>query len=77
MTRILTRGCCYCEVLPDPSTPSREIEVIDCDNQVGFVTGLTETVNFTEIRRCAPGPAECHPVPVETSTWGKIKTLYQ
>ena len=73
----LTPDCCYFEVLPDPFAPSGEIEVIDCDNQVSFVSGLFDIVNSTEICQCAPGPVECHPVPAETSTWGKIKTLYQ
>ena len=60
--------CCLYPVLP-PSWAAT-INVVDCDNVLLPAVGLTSTIN-------GDGTCPCgYPVPVEESTWGKVKALY-
>lgn len=65
----LTPPCCYYPILPDPALPSGNIEVVDCQNQLLFATGGEGIVNSNQTCNCS--------VPVEETTWGGIKSLYQ
>ena len=73
----LTPDCCYYEVLPDPSSPSGAIEVFDCNDQLVFPPGWYDIVNSTESCQCYAGFEYCYPVAVESSTWGRVKALYE
>jgi hypothetical protein len=63
-------SCAYLEVVPDPSAPSGTIEVIDCGYVKLIGGGSRLYVN-------PDGSCSCQVVPVEETTWGHIKTLYQ
>jgi len=59
-------------VVPDPVLPSGQIEVVTCSNQVLFGTGGNLTVNGNAIDcPCINAPA------AESTSWSKIKALYQ
>ena len=61
--------CCLYPVLPDPHAGG-EVLVVDCDSNTVPAAGLTSTVN---------GDASCpcgYPVPVEETTWGRLKSVY-
>ena len=63
--------CTYIRIVGDPTAPTGEIEAVDCNipqNKI-FPTGGTAIVNPTM-------DCECN-VPVNDSTWGGIKALYQ
>ena len=62
--------CCLYPVLPDPRVPSGEIEVVDCNGQLAYAQGEVSTVNGDSSCPCG------YPVPVEKTTWGKVKALY-
>ena len=62
--------CCLYPVLPHPGSPGGEVEIVDCEFTLRIATALTATVN---------GGAACpcgYPVPVEETTWGRMKALY-
>ena len=61
--------CCQYPVLPHPSWPDA-IHVVDCDNNLLPATGLVATINTDSTCPCG------YPVPVEDTTWGKVKNLY-
>jgi hypothetical protein len=65
----LTPPCCKYKVLPDPAVPSGQIEVIDCTANLLFATGGTAIIN--------PGPDCGCDVPVQETTWGKLKAMYR
>jgi hypothetical protein len=50
-------------VVPDPESVYGEIEVVTCNFEVVKATGGELLVNC--------------PVPVEQTTWGKVKSLYR
>jgi hypothetical protein len=62
-----TRPCCYYWVRPDPAASSGRIEGSDCDAEVVYLTGGATIINRL--------PGGC-PVPVEETTWGRVKSLY-
>jgi hypothetical protein len=62
-------ACCQYPLLPDPWAGG-EVHVADCNNNIVPVVGLVSTIN---------GDATCpcgYPVPVEETTWGRVKALY-
>ena len=64
----LTEPCCYYPVLPDPREPS-DILGVDCDFELHTLSGGSAIINPN---------ATCHcDVPVEDTSWGQIKSLYQ
>jgi hypothetical protein len=64
----LTGPCCRYPVLADPNVPSGQIEVVLCDNSLVYGTGGEGIVNSNATCNCD--------VPVQDSTWGKVKSLY-
>ena len=57
------------EVVPDPALASGQIEIVDCSSNVRFANGGILWVNGNDI--------DCNCLPAtETSSWGKIKSLY-
>ena len=72
-----TEECCFYHVLPAAGAASGEIEVGNCKDDVVFVGGLFDIINSSPSCWCPPPPDACYPVAVESSTWGKIKILYQ
>jgi hypothetical protein len=67
----LTGPCCRYPVLPDPRLPSGKIEARDCVQNVMYPTGGRGIINPNATCQCT------FPVPVEETTWGQIKSLYQ
>lgn len=61
-------GCCFWWVVPSPSAPSGTIEFVDCNDTL--VIGYGGTLVFN------PDDNYCAGVPVESTTWGKVKSLY-
>ena len=47
-----------------------QVEVVDCQFASRIATGLTGTVNGNVTCPCG------YPVPVEETTWGRVKSLY-
>jgi len=66
----ITALCCAYSVIPDPNVVSMQVEVVDCAGNLLTATGRTNTINGT-VAQC-----DCNVVPVEESTWGKVKSLY-
>lgn len=60
--------CCRWSVIPDPSLPSGKIEIPDCAYAMAYGTGGQALVG-------AMCPT-CN-VPVEDTTWGQMKALYE
>lgn len=71
----LTEDCCYIKVLPDPSTSSGRIETINCNEETVFLSEFRDVINVGYDCWCNIEPS-CYPVATESSTWGKIKALY-
>jgi hypothetical protein len=64
-----TEPCCYYPVVPDPSSESGHIEVVDCvDFNIMYGTGGHGIVNANATCSCD--------VPAEETTWGRLKALY-
>lgn len=72
----LAPECSYVRVVPDPNTLSGEIEIVDCSSQVSYGYSTEDIVNSNVSCQCAPGPVSCYPVPVNETTWGGVKSLY-
>lgn len=67
-----SEACCIYPVLPDPNAgPGGAILVQDCDYNLVFAVGLAATVNGNSSCPCG------YPVPVEGTTWGALKALYE
>jgi hypothetical protein len=64
-----TLPCCPYPVIPDPSIPSGEIEVVDCAGVIRHAVGLVAMVN-------PDGSCPCGTVPVQKTTWGRAKAMY-
>ena len=62
-------ACTFISVVPDPSSLSGEIEGVDCAANKTFPTGGGGYVN-------GDGTCNCD-IPVEETTWGGVKALYQ
>jgi hypothetical protein len=67
----LAEPCCVYPVLAVPWSPGGQLLVADCDFNAVPAIGLTATVNGN-----ATCPCGC-PVPVEETTWGAVKALYE
>ncbi len=63
----LTDECCFYETQPDPNIPSGEIEAVNCNNEIVFLSGGLGVIN-PDGRLCG--------TPVVPTTWGKIKSTY-
>jgi hypothetical protein len=63
--------CSQIEVVPDPSAPSGQIESVDCSAVKAFPSGERLTINGDGNCPCGHDPA------AETSTWGRVKSLYR
>ena len=64
-----TTPCCYYGVFPDPNVASGEIEVVDCAENLLFATGGVGIIN-------PDGTCQCD-VPVQDTTWGQIKSMFE
>ncbi|UCG53348.1 MAG: hypothetical protein JSW58_07285 [Candidatus Latescibacterota bacterium] len=71
-----TEECCWYGIEPDPGASSGQVEVVDCEDQVVFVLGMDDLINSSANCACLMPPF-CYPVAIESSTWGKIKALFQ
>lgn len=71
---ILVQGtsgtCCYYPVLPAPLVSSGRIETVDCSSTVVYGLGKFSVVNGNESCPCR------RTIPVEETTWGKVKAFY-
>jgi hypothetical protein len=63
--------CCVYPVLPDPNVASGQIEMVHCDNTIGYALGAFAVILPDATCACSPGT-----VRVEETTWGRIKALY-
>jgi len=61
-------ACCRWSVVADPSLPSGKIEIPDCDFNLSYGTGGQALVGSM----CPT----CN-VPLEDTTWGQMKALYE
>lgn len=66
-----TQFCCPYPVLPDPHAPSGRIEIADCSSNVVYGCGATAIVNPD-----ASCPCSLPSIPVEATTWGRVKAMY-
>jgi hypothetical protein len=71
----LSQPCSLVELVAAPSSVTGNVEIFDCSSDVHAVSTTPIFVNATNDCICRPGP--CTPVPVEETTWGAIKSLYQ
>jgi hypothetical protein len=62
-----TTSCCYYPILPDPNEPSGRVVAVDCSQQMVAVTAGATVVNFVY---------GCYTIPVEETSWGRVKSLY-
>lgn len=66
----LAEPCCVYPVLPAPWSPGGQLLMSDCDFNLVPAMGLAATVNGNSTCPCG------YPVPVEETTWGSVKALY-
>jgi hypothetical protein len=59
--------CSLVAIVPDPISTTGRVEAIDCAENKIYPIGYAATVN----------PDGVCPVPVQETTWGKVKSLYQ
>ena len=68
-----TPACSYISIIPDPSAPSGEIEIVDCQ--------LPNPAKQTFLRLgqgIVSGDGTCNcTIPVQETTWGQVKALYR
>jgi hypothetical protein len=62
--------CCLYPLLPNPYEDPEHPIVVDCANNNRPVAGLVATINGNATCPCG------NPVPVEETTWGRVKALY-
>ena len=62
--------CCIYEVTADPLVTSGEIEIVDCDENLLFGVGQSGVINADATCACVDI------IPVQESSWGQIKSLY-
>jgi hypothetical protein len=62
-------ACTMISIVPDPAALSGQIEAVDCTSTKVFPTGGAGILN-------SDGTCDCN-VPVEETTWGGVKALYQ
>jgi hypothetical protein len=59
--------CSLIAIVPDPVSTSGRVQAFDCSSNRVYPMGYAATVN----------PDGVCPVPVQETTWGKVKSLYQ
>ena len=62
--------CCSYPVLGHPYYNPNGPRVVDCANQIHSAQGLMATINGNAACPCG------YPVPVEETSWGRVKALY-
>lgn len=70
----LSPACSLIKIVPDPSAPTGNIEIVDCQ------TPFPEKFEFAYLGAGivnGDGSCPCTYVPVQDTTWGGIKALYQ
>lgn len=65
-------SCAFLAVVPDPTAPSGQIEVVDCQDMTHFVPASMIIVNDFQ-GTCG----DCVPSATEPASWGRVKTLYR
>jgi hypothetical protein len=65
-------ACRYVQIVPDPMVPSGQIEAVDCAETKVFAQGLIAVVNPDAYCDCNAAAG----VPVQETTWGRIKSMY-
>ena len=65
-----TAPCCIFEVVADENAPSGQIEMVDCEENILFAVGQSGVINPDASCACVDI------VPVQESSWGKIKSLF-
>lgn len=65
-----SESCCPYPLLPHPWTQEGHVEIADCEFNPGVALELMATVNGGSACPCG------YPVPVEETTWGRMKALY-
>jgi hypothetical protein len=63
----MTGECCFYWTMPDPAVPSGEIEAVNCDDEIMYLTGGAAVIN-PDGRLCG--------TPVVPTTWGKVKSVF-
>lgn len=72
-----TSGCTTVSLVPDPGSLQGQIEAYDCDDQLVSPPVVAELcVNGSLVEDDFIGFCSCQ-VPVEPSTWGAIKAVYE
>jgi hypothetical protein len=64
-------GCCEYPVLNSDAYPPKVVATVDCANNLLFTSGGKAVINAD-----ASCPCGQHPTPVESTTWGRVKSLY-
>jgi hypothetical protein len=67
--------CSWLEISAAPNAVTGQVEGSDCNETVVVVSGRQTPVNPDDTCECIN--LSCQPVPVEETTWGGIKALYQ
>jgi hypothetical protein len=67
--------CAMTMVLPDPTAPSGTIEIFDCASPPNKLVGNGSILTWNDTGSCDPGCGQI--VPVQDTSWGQIKALYQ
>ena len=72
---VTSTTCATLQVVPDPDEPTGAIVTLDCSlpEPLKYVAGGG---SFTVFGVWDFGGCHCAPTPVETTTWGRIKALY-
>lgn len=65
-------SCAFLAVVADPTAPSGQIEIVDCEETTHFVPGSSIIMN-DYFNTCG----DCTPTPTEATSWGRVKTLYR
>jgi len=65
-----TGPCCAYLPLPAAEVPSGRIEVVDCDGNIRYAIASPAIANPDASCPCEPT------IPVEETTWGRVKALY-
>jgi hypothetical protein len=81
----LSTSCCCYYVYGHPNSDSGEVEIVDCNNQLITASGYLGVINSEPTCLCGILKGESpsvslscinDPIPVEESTWGKLKSMY-
>ncbi|MEJ2722423.1 MAG: hypothetical protein P8181_14990 [bacterium] len=67
-----TNKCCLYPVLPDFNISSGRVETVDCSGAVRYAHGGYGMINPNASCACSD-----EPVPVEKTTWGRLREIYR